>query len=74
MGNVHKSKASPARRYHSVSRVAREIDASDGYIHKLIREGALEAVRIRRMVRVTDESYRKFLATLKREPVTMSGR
>jgi hypothetical protein len=33
-------------------------------VHKLIREGVLEAVRFRRMVRVTDESYRKFLAAL----------
>ena len=53
------------RRYHTVARIAQEIDMSEGMVHKLIREEIFDAVRIRgRMVRVTDQSYQRFLASL----------
>ena len=53
------------RRYHTVAHIAHENDMSEGMVHKLIREGVLDAVRIRgRMVRVTDQSYQRFLASL----------
>jgi uncharacterized protein (DUF1778 family) len=70
MSPVQSAKSSRVkRRLHTVARIARENDTSDGFVHKLIREGVLEAVRIRgRMIRVTDESYQRFLASLERAP------
>ena len=50
--------------------IAQELDLSEPMVHKLINEGALKAVRFRRMVRVTDESYQKLLATLESTPKT----
>ena len=71
MSNVQPDKSKPVtRRYLSVSRIAREIDSCDGYVHKLIRAGELVAVRRGRMVRITVESYQKFLASLKGQPKT----
>jgi excisionase family DNA binding protein len=58
------------RRYHAVGRIAQELDLSEPMVHKLIHEGALKAVRFRRMVRVTDESYQKLLAELEKTPKT----
>ena len=51
----------PRRRYHSPARIALEADISRGMVYKLIREGVLKGVRLRGMVRVTDESYKAFL-------------
>jgi len=66
---VSEDSSGAKRRYHTVARIAQENDMSGGMVHKLIREGLLEIVRIRgRMIRVTDESYQRFLKSL--EPKT----
>jgi len=69
MDDLLKDESTPgSRRYHSVPHIAREIDMTDAMVYKLIAEGVLEAIRYRRMIRVTDESYQNFLAALKGEP------
>ena len=55
----------PERRFHRVGRIALETDPSDAMIHKLIDENVLTAVKIKSAVRVTDESYQRFLQSLR---------